>query len=102
MGYSVVCVIKSFRHKGLAELLESESARNVQAKHAARDGNPAVFFAPQDPERGVGAGVRLREDRRNIMEVRFWPPAADGAPVTNGMDAPILLIGIDVPKWRCE
>jgi len=20
----------------------------------------------------------------------------------NGMDAPILLIGIDVPKWRCE
>jgi len=21
---------------------------------------------------------------------------------SNGMDAPILLIGIDVPKWRCE
>jgi hypothetical protein len=25
-----------------------------------------------------------------------------GAPNSNGMDAPILLIGIDVPKWRCK
>lgn len=36
MGYTVVCVIKSFRHKGLAELFESGSARKLQAKHAGR------------------------------------------------------------------
>lgn len=29
-------MIRSFRHKGLAELRESGSARKVQAKHAAR------------------------------------------------------------------
>jgi len=29
-------MIKSFRHKGLAELFESGSARKVQAKHAGR------------------------------------------------------------------
>jgi hypothetical protein len=34
--------------------------------------------------------------------VRFGPSRDNGPAQSNGMDAPTLLIGIDVPKWRCE
>ena len=36
MGYDAGSMIKSFRHKGLAELFSSGNARKVQAKHAKR------------------------------------------------------------------
>src|SRR5215469_10849532 len=50
---------------------------------------------------------RYREVYANPPTGRFWPET-DGWPLrpistlSNGMDAPTLLMDIDVPKWRCE
>lgn len=36
VGYTFTHMIKTFRHKGLAEFFETGNARRVQAKHAKR------------------------------------------------------------------
>jgi hypothetical protein len=51
----------------------------------------------------VELGDRFLADiSRSLLTAASDPPETLRSLESNGMDAPIHLIGIDVPKWRCE